>query len=55
MAVKKKIDIIVNNQEEFDNVVKVLNKKRTPSDKVKKRVASLKDIQVKEDIFKWSR
>ncbi|HEM9634160.1 TPA: hypothetical protein U3L57_000063 [Streptococcus agalactiae] len=51
MAVKESINIVVNNEEEFNNVISALNSKKSPSDKLKCRVAKLKDIKVVEDIF----
>lgn len=54
MAVKKNIDIIVNDEQEFNAVLNVLDTKREPSEQLKQRVAELNKIKIKEDIFQWS-
>lgn len=46
MAVKKNIDIIVNDEHEFNAVLKVLDTKRKPSEQLKQRVAELNKIKI---------
>lgn len=52
MAVKiKKLEITVDNLEEFDEVISVINNKKGVRQDVKQRVAELNKIKLKEDLF----
>lgn len=51
MAVKANIDIIVNDEQEFNDVLKVFKSNKKPSNLLKKRIAELSRMEVKEDIF----